>query len=161
MRPITGSKPAHFTGIKTNSIAMDTDSSSAETRHTTEQEALYSYAHMMNTGEVEHLEALLPIDFTYESQAVFEALPSKTAFMEYIRPKLKAVATGNAPVFADMGEITIGTGRRSCVVLAQGDESNVVAFVLATVKKSVLRRLDLCLTPPPASARRRGSYPGL
>ena len=140
---------------------MHSDSASSETKHTTEHEALYIYAHMMNTGEVEHLEALLPNDFSYESQAVFEALPSKTAFLDYIRPKLQAVATGNAPVFADMGEITIGTGRRSCVVLAQGDKSNVVAFVLATVDGSVLRRLDLCLVPPPTSAKREGVYPGL
>lgn len=113
----------------------------------------------MNTLRVESLEPLLTDDFTYTSQTVFEELTSKTAFLEYIRPKLETVAKAGATVFAEMGTVSAYGKRQPCVVLAQNDKENLVGLVLARVTNDKLARLDLCIVPPPQSAERSGEYP--
>lgn len=113
----------------------------------------------MNTLSVEPLEPLLADDFVYESQTVFQALESKRLFLEYIIPKLQTIRRSNATVYAEMGTVTAYEGNQPCVILAQGNKANLVAFVLAKTQGGKLRRLDLCIVPPPQAAVRSGDYP--
>jgi hypothetical protein len=125
----------------------------------TEVDALRAYAKMMNTLSVEPLESLLADDFAYESQTVFQALESKQAFLEYIIPKLQTIRRLNATVYAEMGAVDAYGKYQPCVILAQNDKANLVALVLAKTHGSKLRRLDLCIVPPPQAAERSGEYP--
>jgi len=105
------------------------------------------------------LEGMLADDFTYESQYVSEALESKQAFLEYIKPKLQSIAQADAKIFAEMGMVTAYGERQPCVVLAQYDKSILVGLVLAKVQGNKLSRLELCIVPSPESADRSGEYP--
>lgn len=126
----------------------------------TQYDALRAYAKMMNNLNVDPLEPLLADDFIYESQAVFSALESKQAFLDYIRPKLQTIQNTGAKVFAEMGMISAAyRGQQPCVVLAQYSQENLVALVLARTTGSKISRLDLCIVPPPQSAERSGEYP--
>jgi len=125
----------------------------------TEVVALRAYAKMMNTLSMEPLESLLADDFTYEAQTVFQALESKQDFLEYIIPKLQAIRRSNATVYAEMGTVLAYGKDQPCVILAQNDKANLIALVLAKTHGSKLRRLDLCIVPPPQAAVRSGEYP--
>jgi hypothetical protein len=125
----------------------------------TQKDALRAYAKMMNTLRTEPLESLLAEDFTYESQAVFQALDSKRAFLDYIRPKLQTIARAKASVYAEMGMVSAYGNHQPCVVLAQNEKSNLVGLVLAKVKDNKLTHLDLCIVPLPETAERSGEYP--
>ncbi len=125
----------------------------------TEVVALRAYAKMMNTLSVEPLVSLLADDFAYESQTVLQALETKQAFLDYITPKLQTIRSTNATVYAEMGTATAYGKNQPCVILAQNDKANLVALVLAKTHGSKLRRLDLCIVPPPQAAERSGEYP--
>ena len=124
-----------------------------------EETALRAYARMMNTLNEELLEPLLADDFTYESQHVFQPLESKQAFLDYIRPKLITIQQAKATVFAEMGTVSAYEKNQSCVILAQNDRGNLVGLVLAKTDGNKLKRLDLCIVPPPQAAKRSGEYP--
>ena len=124
-----------------------------------EEQALRAYAQMMNTLNEECLEPILADDFTYESQQVFEALVSKQAFLDYIRPKLKTIRQANAIVFAEMGTVVAYGKEQPCVILAQNNQANLVGLVLAKTDGNRLNRLDICIVPPPETAKRSGEYP--
>lgn len=126
----------------------------------TEEAALRAYAKMLNTLNADCLEPLLADDFIYESQMVFQALESRQAFLDYIRPKLKTIQQAKATVFAEMGTVVAYRGKKQpCVVLAQNDRANLVALVLATIDDNKIKRLDICIVPPPQEAKRSGDYP--
>mgnify|MGYP001392510718 CR=1 FL=1 len=125
----------------------------------TEEAALRAYAKMMNTLNVECLEPLLADYFTFESQHVFQPLESKQAFLDYIRPKLIAIQHSKATVFAEMGTVAAYGKNQSCVILAQNDRDNLVGIMLAKTEGNKLKRLDLCIVPPPHAAERSGEYP--
>ena len=125
----------------------------------TQLEALRAYARSLNTLTAEPLEPLLADDFTYESQSVLSALESKEEFLNYFRPKLQTIATSGSAVFAEIGMVSAYGGRQPCVVLAQGKRESLVGLVLAKVQDGMLKRLDLCIVPPPQSAERTGEYP--
>ena len=57
----------------------------------TQEQALQAYATMMNTLDASHLEPLLADDFNYASQWVFAEIESKTAYLNYITPKLETI----------------------------------------------------------------------
>ena len=126
----------------------------------TEQEALRAYARMLNTGDLSHLEPLLPSDFHYGSQMVSGDLSSKAAFCEYMSAKLLTIAGSDLPVYAEMGQVWAYGAERPCVVLAQGTPENRIGMALVYVNDGVLRRIDLCVVPAPQSARGTGEYPG-
>ena len=113
----------------------------------------------MNTLNAECLEPLLAEDFTYESQHVFQPLESKQAFLDYIRPKLLTVKQANATVFAEMGTVAAFGKNQPCVILAQNHKANLVGLVLAKVNGEHLKRIDLCIIPPPQAAKRSDEYP--
>ncbi len=125
----------------------------------TKEAALHAYASMMNTLDVSHLEPLLADDFHYTSQWVFAEIESKAEYVEYITGKLKAIRRSGARAWAEMGLLESEVPG-PCVVMAQGDQNNLVAIVLAKVAGSKITRLDLCGVPSPHSASRSGVYPG-
>ncbi len=125
----------------------------------TKEAALRAYASMMNTLDVSHLEPLLADDFRYASQWVFAEIESKAEYVAYITGKLKAIRRSGARAWAEMGLLESEVPG-PCVVMAQGDQNNLVAIVLAKVAGSKITRLDLSGVPSPHSARRSGVYPG-
>ncbi len=126
----------------------------------TEEDGLRAYARVFNSLDVAPLRTILAEDFHYASQMVFSEITSKGEFLEYLSGKLEALRNSSQPAYAEMG--TIGTFRRNqpCVILAQPGKDDLVALVLAKVADGRLQRLDLCIVPPPQSARRSGEYPG-
>ena len=125
----------------------------------TAEEALRAYASMMNTLDASHLEPFLADDFHYASQWVFAEIESKSAYLEYIVPKLDAIQKSGGAAWAEMGWLDHEVPG-PCVVMAQGDKDNLLAVVLAKVEDGKIKRLDLCGAPSPHAARRTGEYPG-
>ncbi|MBI5944553.1 MAG: hypothetical protein HY864_09305 [Chloroflexi bacterium] len=124
-----------------------------------EESALRAYAKMMNTLNVECFEPLLADDFIYESQMVLVPLKSKKEFLDYIYPKLRAIQQAKATAFAEMGTVMAYRENQPCVILAQADKSNLVGLVFVKVDGEFIKRLDLCIVPPPQEAKRSGEYP--
>lgn len=125
----------------------------------TPEMALHAYARMINTLNVEALAFLLNEAFVYESQSVLSALTSKQDFLDYIVPNLITLRSAEVPVYAEMGMITAYGKNQSCVILAQGSIDNLVGIALAITEGSTLKRIDLCVIPPPQAAVRSGVYP--
>ena len=125
----------------------------------TAEGALRAYATMVNTLDVSSLEPLLADDFHYASQWVLAEIESKSAYLEYIVPKLEAIRKSGATAWAEMGRLD-REFPGPCVVMAQGSKDNLLAVVLAKVEGGKIKRLDLCGAPSPYSARRTGEYPG-
>ena len=122
----------------------------------TEEAALRAYATMLNRGDPAVLAPLLPPDFSYASQWVFEEITSRDAFLAYIAGKLATLRQAGARVHAEMAVLPSG---RPCAVIAQGERDNLVATVLAEVRDRRLVRLDMCMVPSPFEAIRSGDYP--
>ena len=125
----------------------------------TEEQALRAYATMMNTLDASHLEPLLADDFHYASQWVFAEIESKSAYLEYIVPKLEAIRDSGSTVWAEMGWLE-REFPGPCVIMSQDDGDNLLAVVLAAVEGGKIKRLGLCGAPSPHDARRTGEYPG-
>ena len=125
----------------------------------TDEDALRAYAKTMNTLSIEPLEKVLAENFHYSSQHVFSELTSKAEFLDYLEPKLTTIIRSGATVYAELGTVFAYGRQQPCVVLAQGDQTNLVALVLAKVESGQLSRLDLCILPTPDAAQRSGEYP--
>ena len=121
---------------------------------------LRAYATMMNTQNVDAIEPLLADDFHYSSQWVLAEITSKQEYLDYIRPKLKAVRDSETKVWAEMAHLEQEIPG-PCVVLAQNSKDNLLSLVLGKVANGKLTRLDMCGAPSPHSAKRSGEYPGL
>lgn len=121
---------------------------------------LRAYATMMNTLSVDAIEPLLADDFHYSSQWVLAEITSKQEYLDYIRPKLKAVRDSETKVWAEMAHLDQEIPG-PCVVLAQNSKDNLLSLILGKVANGKLTRLDMCGAPSPHSAKRSGEYPGL
>lgn len=121
---------------------------------------LRAYATMMNTLNVDAIEPLLADDFHYSSQWVLAEITSKQEYLDYIRPKLKAVRDSENKVWAEMAHLEQEIPG-PCVVLAQNSKDNLLSLILGKVANGKLTRLDMCGAPSPNSAKRSGEYPGL
>ena len=123
------------------------------------EDALRAYASMINRLDISALECLLADDFQFASQWVITEIESKSAYLDYMFPKLEKVRHSGNAVWAEMGWLDRELPG-PCVVLAQGGKDNLVALVLVRVENGRVKRLDLCSAPSPHSARRSGEYPG-
>ena len=85
---------------------------------------------------------------------------SKDEFIEYIRPKLEIIKKTKSSVFAELG-VCPAYGHNDCLIMAQGDKSNLLGVAYASVDAGKISGLSLCLVPTPDSAERSGIYPGL
>ena len=131
-----------------------------ETSQLTEKEALSIYARMMHTLDSSEFESFLSEDFSYSSQKVLTDMNSKDEFIEYIRPKLETIKKTKSTVYAELG-ICPAYGHNDCLILAQGDKSNLLGVAYASVNEGEICSLALCIVPSPDSAIRSGIYPGL
>ena len=131
-----------------------------ETSQITEKEALSIYAKMMHTLDSSEFESYLSEDFTYSSQKVLTDMNSKDEFMEYIRPKLETIKKTNSSVYAELG-VCPAYGHADCLIMAQGDKSNLLGVAYASVDKGKISGISLCIVPTPDAAERSGIYPGL
>lgn len=107
---------------------------------------LRAYANMMNTLNVDVIEPLLADDFHYSSQWVLAEITSKQEYLDYIRPKLKAVRDSETKVWAEMAHLEQEIPG-PCVVLAQNSKDNLLSLILGKVTNGKLTRLDMCGAP--------------
>ena len=131
-----------------------------ENSQLTEKDALSIYARMMHTLDSSEFESFLSEDFSYSSQKVLTDMNSKDEFIEYIRPKLEVIKKTNSPVYAELG-VCPAYGHNDCLIMAQGDKSNLLGVAYASVDEGKISGLSLCIVPTPDSAIRSGIYPGL
>ena len=131
-----------------------------ETSQITEKEALRIYAKMMHTLDSSEFESYLSEDFTYSSQKVLTDMHSKDEFIQYIRPKLETIKKTNSSVYAELG-VCPAYGHTDCLIMAQGDKSNLLGVAYASVDEGKISSLSLGIVPTPDSAARSGIYPGL
>ena len=131
-----------------------------KTSKLTEKDALSIYARMMHTLDSSEFESFLSEDFSYSSQKVLTDMHSKDEFIEYIRPKLEVIKKTNSPVYAELG-VCPAYGHTDCLIMAQGDKSNLLGVAYASVKEGKINGLALCIVPTPDSAERSGIYHGL
>lgn len=121
----------------------------------TKLDAVHAYAKMMNNLDVSFIEPYLAQAFQYASQWVFVEITSKQEYLDYIRPKLEAIAISEAKAFAEVAS----WGGEPCVVMAQGQKSNLAATVLVQVRDGQISRIDMCAVPAPQETERTGEYP--
>ena len=131
-----------------------------ETPQITEKEVLSIYARMLYILDSSEFELFLSEDFSYSSQKVLTDMNSKDEFIEYIRPKLETIKKSKSPVFAELGTCP-AYGHNDCLILAQGDKSNLLGVAYASVDEGKITSFSLCVVPTPDSAERSGIYPGL
>ena len=131
-----------------------------KTSQLTEKEALSIYARMMHTLDSSEFESFLSEDFSYSSQKVLTDMNSKDEFIEYIRPKLETIKKSKSPVYAELG-ICPAYGHTDCLIMAQGDKSNLLGVAYASVDEGKISSLALCIVPTPDAVERSGIYPGL
>tara|TARA_B100000900_G_scaffold227375_1_gene193043 strand:- start:336 stop:770 length:435 start_codon:yes stop_codon:yes gene_type:complete len=125
-----------------------------------EKDALIIYARMLHTLDSSEFESFLSEDFLYSSQRVLTNMNSRDEFIEYVRPKLETIKKSRSPVYAELG-ILPSYGHTDCLIMAQGDKSNLLGVAYASVKECKICGLALCIVPSPDSAERSGIYPGL
>lgn len=121
----------------------------------TELEAATAFARAWNRLDCNEFLALLAGDACYASQWVFEELNGAKAIKEYLVPKMEAVKNSGNRVFAELGKTDSG---RDCVIMAQGDQENIMATVLFEVSGDTIKRYDMCM-PDITGAVRSGVYP--
>ena len=126
----------------------------------TEKDALSIYAKMMHTFDSTEFESFLSEDFSYSSQKVLTDMNSKDEFIEYIRPKLESIKKTHCSVYAELG-FCPAYGHTDCLIMAQGDKSNLLGVAYASVDKGKISGISLCIVPTPDSAERSGIYPSL
>ncbi len=126
----------------------------------TEKQALSIYAKMLYTLDSSEFESFLAEDFSYSSQKVLTDMNSKVEFIEYIRPKLETIKKTKSSVYAELG-VCPAYGHNDCLIMAQGDKSNLIGVAYASVDEGKITGLALCIVPTPYSAKRSGIYPGL
>ena len=131
-----------------------------ETSQLTEKDAFSIYARMLHTLDSSEFESFLSEDFSYSSQKVLTEMKSRDEFIEYIRPKLETIKKSKSPVYAEIG-ICPAYGHTDCLIMAQGDKSNLLGVAYASVDEGKISGLSLCIVPTPDSAERSGIYPGL
>ena len=131
-----------------------------KTYQLTEKDALGIYARMLHTLDSSEFESFLSEDFSYSSQKVLTDMNSKDEFIEYIRPKLEVIKKTKSAVYAELG-VCPAYGHTDCLIMAQGDKSNLLGVAYASVKEGKISGLALCIVPTPDSAERSGIYPGL
>ena len=131
-----------------------------ETSQLTEKEALSIYARMMHTLDSSEFESFLSEDFSYSSQKVLTDMNSKDEFIEYNRPKLEIIKKTKSAVYAELG-VCPAYGHTDCLIMAQGDKSNLLGVAYASVDEGKICSLALCIVPTPDAAERSGIYPGL
>jgi len=124
-------------------------------------EILYKVARSYNTLNYEILKKIASKDIIYESQAVIKPLNGKRELGKYFRGKFKTIKESGQLVYAEIGFfcscnikdniISVSDKAQVCIILAQGNKKNIVAYLLVGSDDSFVHRIDLCLIPPHSS----------
>lgn len=131
----------------------------------TKQDAARVYASAWNRLDASILETYLAENIRYSSQSVLTDMVGKSEVRDYLRGKMDTLRSSpENRVFAELGETRMYAGYtvppEHCVVLAQGDQENVLAVVLFEVENDKIGRISLCsIAPTPGTAFRYGVYP--
>ena len=120
--------------------------------------ACRAYAKMMNTLDFSHLEPWLDDNLNYTSQWVFDEMNGKAHYSEYMRNKLETIKTKGERVWAEIGH-THAFSAGYCVILAQGEETNLHATLLITMNESKIQKMAMCCVPSPYDCQRIGERP--
>ena len=86
--------------------------------------------HILDSSE---FESFFSEDLSYSSQKVLTDMNSKDEFIEYIRPKLEVIKKTNSAVYAEL-VVSPAYGHTDCLIMAQGDKSNLLGVAYASVK---------------------------
>jgi len=121
------------------------------------EEALRAYARMMHNLSADYLEPFLADDFHYSSAWVEEVLTTKKRYLDYIRPKLESIRCSGDRVWAEMSWLPDSRG--SYLVMAQGDQENIVGTVWAQVEGGKIKRIDMRQADCIDTLGRSGEYP--
>ena len=85
---------------------------------------------------------------------------SSFIFVLFNKKKLEAIKILKIAVYAELG-LRPAYGHTDCLIMPQGDKSNLLGVAYASVDQGKIGGIDLCIVPTPDSAKRRGIYPGL
>jgi hypothetical protein len=121
------------------------------------EDALRAYARMMHSLSVEDLEPYLAADLHYTSAWVEEEIQSKDHYLSYIRPKLSSIKRTGSRVWAEM--CWLPDSRGPYLLLAQGDQENVISTVCTEVQGPYIRRFDMRPITTIDGLGRTGEYP--
>jgi SnoaL-like polyketide cyclase. len=136
-----------------------------------EEKLVRIYAKAWNRLDPKILEPYLADDVVYDSQMVLDSLVGKEVVYEFIKGKMQTIKKNRhvSDVFAEVGYCSNQNGynviafsaweNRPCVVLAQGHSENLVGIALLDTEDGKIKRIGLCIVPPPWSATRTGEYP--
>lgn len=126
-------------------------------REITKEDALRAYARMMHSLSVDDLAPHLACNFHYTSSWVKEEIRSKDHYLSYIRPKLKSIKQSGRRVWAEM--CWLPDSRGAYLLVAQGEQENLVSTVWAEVQGIFIRRLDMRPITTIDALGRTGEYP--
>ena len=121
------------------------------------EDALRAYAKMMHHMSADYLEPLLADDFHYSSAWVEEVLTSKQRYLDYIRPKLESIRRSGDRVWAEMS--CLPDSRGPYLVMAQGDQEEIISTVWAEVAGNKIKRIDMRQADCIDTLGRSGEYP--
>jgi hypothetical protein len=113
----------------------------------TEDMAAQAYAQAWTLLDSSAFCALLAEDSRYASQWVFDELVGKDEISKYLEEKIETIRARSSAsrVQAELGEATLSSPGRSCVVLTQGEANEVSAVVLFEVDGKAVTRFDMCI----------------
>ena len=118
-----------------------------------------------NNLDVSIIEPYLADDINYSSQNVLTDMTTKKEVVEYLTAKMETIRNSpGAKVYAELGETrpypAAPNSPEVCLVLAQGDKTNVQALALLEVESGKIKSIALCtVAPVPECAWRSGEYP--
>ncbi len=121
---------------------------------------LRKYAQSWNNLDTKYIINELSDKIVYESQWVLIPVMGKSAFLEYLISKFKAIKnTASGQVKAEMAFLSSLSGK-PCIVLSQKThEVSRKVTVLIKIVESKVERIDVCFIPAPEEAILTGEIP--
>jgi hypothetical protein len=117
-----------------------------------------------NTLDATAFATWLDEDSVWESQSVMSAMTGKTTIMEYLEGK--AATLRSAPDWQRPLAVLASINGQACLAIYQGpvfvgDRHVPVALFMVKSDDDTLKRVDVCILPPPETATLSTEYPGL
>jgi hypothetical protein len=121
---------------------------------------LRKFAQSWNNLDAKYIINELSDNIVYESQWVLIPVMGKSALLEYLASKFKAIKnTASGQVKAEMAFLPSLSGK-PCIVLSQNtQEVSRKVTVLMKIVESKVERIDVCFIPAPEEAILTGEIP--
>lgn len=131
---------------------------------TPHQQMLHDLGATYNTLDATAFANWLDEDSVWESQAVMSAMTGKTTIMEYLDGKLatiRGISDWKRPL-----AVLASINGQACLAIYQGpvfvgDRHVPVGLFMVQNDNDTLKRVDVCVLPPPETAAVSTDYPGL